>query len=188
MIKKESLPDRPKFCRSGSAVRHLFWRLVPSHYLSQSWLLITVTSPRGQRIKNFRSRSYLAVPRVLFSDFLQLVPQICYWAVGFVHLLKPRNRFDIFIYNIPIFHSWNNQPWHIAGCHLHSSDAGDGTLRLWVSIPSLLMLWLLKSPELQQAWYWLCRTDNMYCCSKLNFIYMGQAKSEIWLQMWLYLL
>ena len=28
MIKKESLPDRPKFCRSGSAVRHLFWRLI----------------------------------------------------------------------------------------------------------------------------------------------------------------
>ena len=27
MIKKESLPDRPKFCRSMSAVRHLFWRL-----------------------------------------------------------------------------------------------------------------------------------------------------------------
>ena len=29
MIKKESLPDRPKFCRSMSAVRHLFWRLRP---------------------------------------------------------------------------------------------------------------------------------------------------------------
>ena len=27
MTKKESLPDRRKFCRSGSAVRHLFWRL-----------------------------------------------------------------------------------------------------------------------------------------------------------------
>ena len=27
MIKKESLPGRPKFCRSGSAVWHLFWRL-----------------------------------------------------------------------------------------------------------------------------------------------------------------
>ena len=27
MIKKETLPDRPKFCQSGSAVRHLFWRL-----------------------------------------------------------------------------------------------------------------------------------------------------------------
>ena len=27
MIKKESLPDRHKFCRSISAVRHLFWRL-----------------------------------------------------------------------------------------------------------------------------------------------------------------
>ena len=27
MTKKESLPDRQKFCQSGSAVRHLFWRL-----------------------------------------------------------------------------------------------------------------------------------------------------------------
>ena len=27
MIKKESLPDQPKFCRSGSTVWHLFWRL-----------------------------------------------------------------------------------------------------------------------------------------------------------------
>ena len=28
MMKKESLPDRPKFCRSGSVVRHLFWKLL----------------------------------------------------------------------------------------------------------------------------------------------------------------
>ena len=27
MVKKKSLPDRPQFCRSGSAVWHLFWRL-----------------------------------------------------------------------------------------------------------------------------------------------------------------
>ena len=27
LIKKESLPNRPKFCRSGSSVQHLFWRL-----------------------------------------------------------------------------------------------------------------------------------------------------------------
>ena len=32
----------------------------------------------------------------------------------------------------------------------------------------LLMPWLLKSPEHQQAWYWLCRTDNSYCCSRVN--------------------
>ena len=31
---------------------------------------------------------------------------------------------------------------------------------VWVSIPCLLMHWLLKSPVYQQAWYWLCRTDN----------------------------
>ena len=28
MIKKESLPDQHKFCWSGSAVQHLFWRLI----------------------------------------------------------------------------------------------------------------------------------------------------------------
>ena len=32
MIKKESLPDQPKVCRSGSAVRHLFWRLGETSY------------------------------------------------------------------------------------------------------------------------------------------------------------
>ena len=44
------------------------------------------------------------------------------------------------------------------------------------SIPCLLMPWLLKSPEHQQAWYWLCRTHGMYWCYTVNFIYLGQAK------------
>ena len=41
MIKKESLPDRPQFCRSGSAVWHLFWRL-NSHFRDKtaSWLSV----------------------------------------------------------------------------------------------------------------------------------------------------
>ena len=38
------------------------------------------------------------------------------------------------------------------------------------SIPCLP--WLLKSPEHQQAWYWLCRTDNLYCCSRVNYFYL----------------
>ena len=38
------------------------------------------------------------------------------------------------------------------------------------SIPCLLMQWHLKSPVHQQARYWMCRTDNMYCCSRVNFI------------------
>ena len=50
------------------------------------------------------------------------------------------------------------------------------------------MLWLLKSPEHQQAWYWLCRTDNMYCYSRVNFIYLDQSKSKILFKMWIYLL
>ena len=45
--------------------------------------------------------------------------------------------------------------------YFNSSDAGDKIFRLWESIPCLLMHWLLKSPVHQQAWYLLCRTDNM---------------------------
>ena len=69
----------------------------------------------------------------------------------------------------------------------YSSDAGDGIriFRLWGSIPCLLMPWLLQSPEHQRAWYWLCRTDNMYYCSRGNFIYLGQAKSKIKFKMWI---
>ena len=41
MIKKESLPDRPKFCRSMSAVRYLFWRLcrVPTKISEKSSMI-----------------------------------------------------------------------------------------------------------------------------------------------------
>ena len=52
--------------------------------------------------------------------------------------------------------------------HINSSDAGDGILWLWWSIPCLVMLWFLKLPEHQQTWYWLCSTDNTYCCSRVN--------------------
>ena len=59
---------------------------------------------------------------------------------------------------------------------------------LWGSIPCMLMPWLLKLPEHQQVWYWLCSTDNIYCCPRVNFTYLGRAKSKIWLKMWMYLL
>ena len=68
------------------------------------------------------------------------------------------------------------------------SDAGDGIIRLWGSVPYLLMPWLLKSPEHQQAWYWLYGTANMSTCSRVNFVYLRQAKSEIRFNMWLFLL
>ena len=68
-------------------------------------------------------------------------------------------------YNGPQTPVWNftwgagpNGPpnWRI--WRINSSDAGDGILRPWGSLPCLLMLWLLKSPEHQQVWYWLCQT------------------------------
>ena len=45
---------------------------------------------------------------------------------------------------------------------VNSSDAGDKILQLWGSVSCLLLFWLLKSPEHQQARYWLCRTDNLF--------------------------
>ena len=47
------------------------------------------------------------------------------------------------------------------------------------------MHWLLKSPVHQQACYWLCRTGNMYCCSRVDLIYLDQSKSKILFKMWL---
>ena len=72
--------------------------------------------------------------------------------------------------------------------YLNSFYAGDRIFWLSGSIPCLLMHWLLKVPMHQQAWYWLCRTDNMSCCSRLNFIFLGQAKSKTRFKMWIYIL
>ena len=47
---------------------------------------------------------------------------------------------------------------------------------------------LLTSPEHQQARYWLCGTDNTYCCSGVNFAYLVQAKSKIRFKIQIYLL
>ena len=41
--------------------------------------------------------------------------------------------------------------WAVLTLIFYSSDAGDGMFWLWGSIPCLLMPWLLKSPEHQQA-------------------------------------
>ena len=62
----------------------------------------------------------------------------------------------------------------------NSSGARDGIFWLWGSIPCLLMPWLLKLPEHQPAWYWLGWADSMYyCCSWVNFIYLGPTESNI---------
>ena len=50
------------------------------------------------------------------------------------------------------------------------------------------MHWLLKSPVHQQAWYWLCQTNNMYYCSRVNFICLDQAILKILFKMGIYLL
>ena len=47
--------------------------------------------------------------------------------------------------------------------NVNSSDARDGIFWLIWSIPCLLIPWLLKSPEHQQAWYWPLRWRHNDC-------------------------
>ena len=61
---------------------------------------------------------------------------------------------------------------------INPSDVGDEIFQLWGSIPWLLMHWRLKCAEHQRARCSQCRT-NMYCCSRINSIHLGQAKSKI---------
>ena len=68
---------------------------------------------------------------------------------------------------------------------INSSDARDRIFQLWGSIPCLLMHWLLNWPVHQQVWYWLCGTNNMYCCSRVDFIYFSLTKSKIWFKIWI---
>ena len=72
--------------------------------------------------------------------------------------------------------TWN---WCLASYFVIYSDVGDGIFRHWGSITCLLMPWLLKSPNFQQAWHWLCRTGSTYLSCRINFIYLSQAKSKI---------
>ena len=57
--------------------------------------------------------------------------------------------------------------------------AGEEHPGAWRSMTRLLVHRLLKSPVHQQAWYCLCRIDTMYCCSRVDVIYLGHAKSKI---------
>ena len=77
------------------------------------------------------------------------------------------------IYGFWCLGSLNCQVISSHGCN--SSDAGDG------------IFWF-GDQNAQQAWYWLGRTDNMYSCSRINFIYLCQAKPKIWFKIWIYLL
>ena len=38
----------------------------------------------------------------------------------------------------------------------------------------------------QDVWYWLRRMDNMCGCSRVNFVYLGQAKSKRRFKTWIH--
>ena len=52
--------------------------------------------------------------------------------------------------------------WLRKAIKLYSSDPREGIFGLIWSIPYLLMPWLLKWPEYQQAWYWQHMNDRQH--------------------------
>ena len=75
-------------------------------------------------------------------------------------------------------------PLHISLLNLLMLEMEYCSFRL-TSIPCLLMPWLLKSPVHQHTLYCLCRIENIYHCSKVNFFDLGQANSMRWFKMWI---
>ena len=69
---------------------------------------------------------------------------------------------------------------------INSSDAKDGIFWLWGTIPCLLMPWLLKLPEHQQAWYCQYMIGNTLGCSIVNFVFFCWTKSKMWYEMWIH--
>ena len=55
---------------------------------------------------------------------------------------------------------------------VNSFDASDGIFWLWASVSCLLMPWFPKSPDHQQAWYWLYRKE-------IRFIIMCQEIKKL---------
>ena len=84
MTKKESLPNPPKFCGSGSAVRHLFWRLLAQFCIwAFSLRAITCTNadpsfliPHGATW-NSESRMFLSL--TVSVKMFGAYPCLCRW-------------------------------------------------------------------------------------------------------------
>ena len=135
--KKESLPDRPKFCRSGSAVQHLFWRL----------LCVNTLRPRqnGRQFSDdivkciFSVKMYVAGQAT--SHYLNQWWLVCWWIYASLGLNELMTR-----------ESENNQQGqgttaknkiqtHYA--YLRSSIVLEIGLRpVWANIPNNAHLWL----------------------------------------------
>ena len=118
---------------------------------------------------NERSISSLDFPEIVFNVH---TPPRVYPGTEIVSVDAIEKVFVVLILNLHVVMG----RIHFTGDMLliNSSDAGDGIIRLWWSIPCLLMHWLLKSPVHQQAWYWLCRTDNISTYSRVISSTWGQ--------------
>ena len=83
------------------------------------------------------------------------------------HIISPPIVFTKLRLSFAWSHNWYIRSRSIINPSDNTLDSRDVILRLWRSMPCLLMLWLLKSPVHQQAWHWQCRTDTE-CVSMLK--------------------
>ena len=63
--------------------------------------------------------------------------------------------------------------------HVNSSDAGDGIFRFGVCVCVNTMSVDALAPKVASASSGMVLADNIWCCSRVNFNYLGQAKSKI---------
>ena len=148
-------------------------------YLNQCWPKVHKNELKSQHNKkrNFAKtilNLFLLFTQIFHTHILILSHTLCKYKSTFLIIVKTFSNQIIILTNTNTVTHW-----------LTLLELGTKHHGCWC----LLMPWLLKSPEHQQAWYmyWLCRTDNMHCYSGVNFIYLGQAKSKIWFKMWIHI-
>ena len=110
-------------------------------------------------------------------------PRTAIWTSSWVTLLTMETAKGCQYYPESKVHGANMGPI----CVLSAADGPHvGPMNLAIRVCQL-MHWLLNSSLPQQTWYWLCRREYMYCCSRVNSIYLGLDKSKILFKMWVYL-
>ena len=127
MIKKESLPDRPKFCRSMSAVRHLFWRL---HLRIFTYFTATIYIPQIMYIFSFGydNIGYISIipqRKISFLKLSKYYSWLTYDCSKFCHHVMYVNMLKLYkikLFILCCYLLWN-QDWLTYKCTFKSCTA-----------------------------------------------------------------
>ena len=144
-------------------------------------------------IMNKQLCRFLLLLLLFFRNVTMVLKNLCHCTIRatFCDILPVNLRKNVLelltnaVGHIASFYDDLHNTWFCYVAHIDTIKSSDTGGRIFRILGGNSML---KSPVNQQAWYWLCRTDNnMYCCSRVNFIYLGPAKFKIWFKLWIHL-